>query len=162
GSTDRTAAIVERVIERYPWIKLVRRSHSIVRSFASKVLAFNAGYACLVGTEYDIIGSLDADVSFAPDYVEFLLDSFDKDHNLGVAGTFFIEQGYDSSRDSFEGQAHVAGGCQLFRRECFEEIGGFIPHSAGGVDWIAVTTARMKGWKTRAFKQKSFFHHPTP
>src|SRR5262249_16360397 len=100
GSTDRTAAIVERVIDRYPWIKLVRRSHSIVRSFASKVLAFNAGYACLVGTEYDIIGSLDADVSFAPDYVEFLLDSFDKDHNLGVAGTFFIEQGYDSSRDS--------------------------------------------------------------
>jgi hypothetical protein len=127
--------------------------------FASKALAFNAGYACLAGVEYDIIGSLDADVSFPPDYLEFLLNCQAADRALGVAGTFFKEEGYDSSQDSFEGQAHVAGGCQLFRRECFEEIGGFTPHESGGVDWIAVTTARMKGWKTRAFKQKSFFHH---
>jgi hypothetical protein len=30
---------------------------------------------------------------------------------------------------------------------------------AGGIDWIAVTTARMLGWKTRSFREKSFFHH---
>jgi poly-beta-1,6-N-acetyl-D-glucosamine synthase len=27
------------------------------------------------------------------------------------------------------------------------------------VDWIAVATARMMGWKTRSFREKSFFHH---
>lgn len=160
GSIDGTAAIVASYVERYPWIQLIRRPR-LKRSFASKVLAFNAGYASLAAIEYHVIGSLDADISFAPDYIEFLLDCFAADDDLGVAGTFFIEAGYDSSRDSFEGQAHVAGGCQLFRRECFEEIGGFVPHEAGGVDWIAVTTARMNGWKTRAFKQKSFFHHRT-
>ena len=159
GSTDQTATIVGQFAERYPWIKLVQRPRGSDRSFASKVLAFNAGYACLAGIEYEIIGSLDADISFAPDYFEFLLDCFEADRALGVAGTFFTEEGYDSSRDSFEGQTHVAGGCQLFRRQCFEEVGGFVAHKAGGVDWIAVTTARMKGWKTRAFKQKSFFHH---
>jgi hypothetical protein len=53
----------------------------------------------------------------------------------------------------------VAGGCQLFRARCFEEIGGFIPNRAGGVDWIAVTTARMKGWRTRSFREKRFNHH---
>ena len=28
----------------------------------------------------------------------------------------------------------------------------------GGIDWIAVTTARMRGWKTRSYREKSFFH----
>jgi hypothetical protein len=53
----------------------------------------------------------------------------------------------------------VSGQCQLFRRECFEQIGGYIPNDAGGIDWMAVTTARMRGWKTRSFREKSFFHH---
>jgi hypothetical protein len=29
----------------------------------------------------------------------------------------------------------------------------------GAIDWIAVTTARMKGWKTRTFTEKVCFHH---
>jgi biofilm PGA synthesis N-glycosyltransferase PgaC len=29
----------------------------------------------------------------------------------------------------------------------------------GGIDWIAVTTARMKGWKTRTFVDKVCHHH---
>src|SRR5207237_4069887 len=63
--------------------------------------------------------------------------------------------------DSFEGESHVAGGCQLFRRQCFEDVGGYIPNPAGGIDWIAVTTARMRGWKTRSFPQKRFHHYRT-
>ena len=43
--------------------------------------------------------------------------------------------------------------------ECFEEIGGYTPSRNGGIDWIAVTKARMIGWKTRSFREKSFFHH---
>jgi hypothetical protein len=77
-----------------------------------------------------------------------------------VAGTPFIEDDdYDSARDSFEGENHVPGGCQLFRRRCFEDVGGYIPNPAGGIDWIAVTTARMKGWRTRSFPQKRFHHY---
>ncbi len=48
---------------------------------------------------------------------------------------------------------------RLFRRQCFQEIGGYIPNRAGGIDWIAVTTARMKGWKTRSFPEKRFHHY---
>jgi len=87
---------------------------------------------------------------------------FSEDPKLGVAGTPFTEDGgYDTARDSFEGENHVAGGCQLFRRQCFEDVGGYIPNPAGGVDWIAVTTARMKGWKTRSFPEKRFHHYRT-
>ena len=108
---------------------------------------------------FEVIGNLDADLSFDPDYLEFLIRKFSEDPKLGVAGTPFLEEGYDSARDSFEGRNHVAGGCQLFRRECFEEIGGYVPNPAGGIDWIAVTTARMQGWKTRSFPEKRFQHY---
>jgi len=107
-----------------------------------------------------VLGNLDADLSFDPDYLAFLTEKFLDDPKLGVAGTPFTENGgYDSARDSFEGENHVAGGCQLFRRRCFEEIGGYVPNGIGGIDWIAVTTARMKGWKTRSFSEKRFHHY---
>src|SRR5207237_6369152 len=131
------------------------------RSFAGKVHAFNAGLDRVCSLPFDVIGNLDGDLSFDPDYLEFLMRKFSEDPKLGVAGTPFTENGYDSARDSFEGENHVAGGCQLFRRRCFEDVGGYVPNPAGGIDWIAVTTARMKGWKTKSFPEKRFHHYRT-
>jgi len=159
GSTDATAEIVSRYLQRHGWMELVHLSPHRDRSFAAKVHAFNAGLERVKNVEYEVIGNLDSDVSFDPDYLEFLLNRFQEDTNLGVAGTVFHEEGYSSATDSFEGLNHVAGGCQLFRRRCFEEIGGYIPNKAGGIDWIAVTNARMMGWKTRSFREKFFFHY---
>jgi biofilm PGA synthesis N-glycosyltransferase PgaC len=161
GSTDKTAEIVECYATRFSWIDLVRRPQHVDRSFADKVHAFNAGLERVKALDFEVIGNLDADLSFDPDYLEFLMQKFGEDSNLGVAGTPFLENGYDSARDSFEGEQHVAGGCQLFRRRCFEDIGGYLPNPAGGIDWIAVTTARMKGWKTRSFPEKRFHHYRT-
>ena len=159
GSTDTTASIVGRYLAKYEWMELVDLPAHRDRSFAAKVHAFNAGFERVRNLKYEVIGNLDSDVSFDGDYFEFLLDKFKEDASLGVAGTIFREDGYSTATDSFEGQNHVAGGCQLFRRRCFEEIGGYIPNRAGGIDWIAVTTARMMGWKTRSFREKLFFHH---
>jgi glycosyltransferase involved in cell wall biosynthesis len=160
GSTDRTARVVEGYVSRYQWIQLFRRPERIDRSFAGKVHAFNDGLKRARSVEFDVIGNLDADLSFDADYLEFLIGKFAEDPQLGVAGTPFTEDGgYDTARDSFEGENHVAGGCQLFRKQCFEEVGGYIPNPAGGIDWIAVTTARMKGWKTRSFPEKRFHHY---
>jgi len=159
GSTDNTREIVNRYAEKYPWMEVLSLPERRDRSFAAKVFAFNAGYERVQHCAYEVIGNLDADVSFGPDYLEFLLTKFQNDTTLGVAGTIFREDGYTSEQHSFEGRNHVAGGCQLFRRRCFEEVGGFVANRAGGVDWIAVTTARMKGWKTEAFRERYFFHH---
>jgi glycosyltransferase involved in cell wall biosynthesis len=160
GSTDRTSEIVAPYLERRPWIELVRRPPHLDRSFAGKVHAFNTGLERVQSLQFEIIGNLDADLSFDPDYLEFLMRKFSEEPTLGVAGTPFTEDGgYDSARDSFEGENHVAGGCQLFRRQCFQETGGYIPNHAGGIDWIAVTTARMRGWKTRSFAEKRFHHY---
>jgi len=159
GSTDKTAEIVSRYLRAHSWIELSSLSPHRDRSFAAKVNAFNAGFERVKNLQFEVVGNLDSDVSFESDYMEFLMRKFWEDPNLGVAGTIFHEEGYSSATDSFEGQNHVAGGCQLFRRQCFEEIGGYVPNKAGGIDWIAVTTARMKGWKTRSFREKFFFHY---
>jgi biofilm PGA synthesis N-glycosyltransferase PgaC len=159
GSPDSTASIVAKYLPSHAWIELVELPKRKERSFAGKVRAFNAGMERLQGLEYAVIGNLDADISFEPDFFAFLMQRFAEDPELGVAGTIFEEDGYSSASDSFEGQNHVSGQCQLFRSQCFKEIGGYIPHRAGGIDWMAVTTARMMGWKTRSFREKSFFHY---
>ena len=161
GSTDRTDEIVKQYLHKYSWIELVRMPERRDRSFAAKVHCFNAGYERVMDIPFDVVGNLDGDISFDSDYMEFLMDKFAQTRDLGVAGTPFLENGYSSLKDSFEGEKHVAGGVQLFRKACFEEIGGYIPNKAGGIDWVAVTTARMKGWKTKSFKEK-FFHHHRP
>ena len=161
GSTDNTANFAANYAQRFPWIQLVHRSPRLDRHFGAKVHAFNAGLERVGSLDFDVIGNLDADISFDPDYLEFLMKKFATDPTLGVAGTPFLENGYDSARDSFEGENHVAGGCQLFRRRCFQDVGGYVPNPGGGIDWIAVTTARMKGWKTRSFPEKRFHHYRT-
>jgi biofilm PGA synthesis N-glycosyltransferase PgaC len=159
GSTDRTDEIVKDYLPQHPWMKLLRMTDRRDRSFAAKAICFEAGYKELSPVTYEVIGNLDGDISFEPDYIEFLLGKFEEIPDLGVAGTPFLEDGYSSISDSFEGGRHVAGGCQLFRRQCFEEIGGYVHNKEGGIDWIAVTTARMRGWKTISFMGKVFFHH---
>jgi glycosyltransferase involved in cell wall biosynthesis len=158
GSTDRTEDIVEDYVRRFDWIDLVRLPVQRERSFAAKVQGFNAGYDRVKSLGFDLVGNLDADISFEPGYFEFLIARFAENPRLGVAGTPFVENGrqYDYRFTNIE---HVSGACQLFRRECFEQIGGYAPIKDGGIDWAAVTTARMQGWQTRTFVERNCTHH---
>ena len=159
GSTDGTDDIVKRYAASHPWIELVQMPARKERHFAGKVFAFDTGYEKVKHLQYDVIGNLDADISFGPDHFEFLLGKFAANLLLGVAGTAFIEDSavtYDYDIVNIE---HVSGQCQLFRRTCFDNIGGYTPIKGGGVDWTAVTTARLKGWKTRTFTERKFIHH---
>jgi biofilm PGA synthesis N-glycosyltransferase PgaC len=158
GSTDRTDEIVKYYESKYSWIDLIRMPEHRDRNFAAKVHCFNAAYQKVRTLDYQIIGNLDADISLEADYFEFLLEKFATFPDLGVAGTAFVEDGrsYDYRFTNIE---HVSGGCQLFRRKCFEDIDGYVPIKGGGIDWVAVTTARMHGWSTRTFLEKRYMHH---
>lgn len=160
GSSDHTAEIVADYAKKFPWITLIRNPKREGRNFAAKANAVNTALAQSQNIAFDVLGNLDADTTFAPDYMEFLMQKFAADPKLGVAGTPFTQAGgYDSTRDSFEGENFVAGPVQLFRRACFRDIGGYTASPAGGVDWIAVMTARLKGWTARSFAEKRYHHH---
>lgn len=158
GSTDGTDDIVKDYVLECSWIQLLRMPERRERHFAGKVGAFTAGYDVVKGLTYDIIGNLDADITFDKDYFAFVLRKFAENPRLGVGGTPFREgtQQYDYRYTSID---HVSGACQLFRRECFESIGGYKPIKGGGIDWVAVTTARMNGWTTRTFTDKVCVHN---
>jgi biofilm PGA synthesis N-glycosyltransferase PgaC len=161
GSTDGTDDIVKKYVARHPWIELVRMPERAERHFAGKVHAFNAGYAKVSDSENDVIVSLDADISFENDYFAFLLEKLSADEALGLVGTPFQEVSGETYDYRFVNIEHVSGACQVFRRECFEAVGGYMPVKGGSIDHIAVITARMKGWKTRTFTEKSCLHHRT-
>ena len=159
GSTDGTDEIVTRYEPEASWLELMKLPPHEERNFAAKVNAFNAGHDRVKGLAYDVIGNLDADVSFPPDYFECLLAKFETMPELGVAGTHYVEGDFHSFGDSYINVHHVNGQIQLFRRQCFDEVGGYRPIEGGGIDWVAVTTARMKGWLTYSFGDRVFHHH---
>jgi len=159
GSTDGTDKIVQSYTHEHSWIELVRMPERRERHFAGKVNAFNAGYDRIKDLDVEVIGSLDADISFDSAYFAFLLKKLAADPELGLVGTPFKDESNSTYDYRFVSIEHVSGACQLFRRQCFEDIGGYVPVEGGCIDHIAVISARMKGWKTRTFTEKVCLHH---
>ena len=140
------------------WIELINLPQRHHRHFAGKVHAFNAGYERVKRLSYDVIGNIKCNVSLEPEYFAFLLNKFAEDSTTRSSRLPF--PGGDEPYDyRFSRKEHVSGACQLFRRQCFEDIGGYIPLKIGAVDLMANVTARMKGWKTETFPEKFCVHH---
>jgi len=160
ASVDDTDNIVQGYSERYKFIELVHIGENHAPSFASKVHALNAGLERLKGYDYEFIGILDADVSFESSYFASLTGKFERDPGLGLAGGFIYEKRDGKFKIRFgDSVRSVAGAIQLFRRECYESVGGILPIKYGGEDWCAEVMARMKGWRVEAFPELKVFHH---
>ena len=160
SSTDATDSIVKEYAAKYPFIELLSLKKAHKRNFGAQVYAIQAGCLQLKSLEYEYIGNLDADVSFPPGYFADLLEHFAQDSKLGLAGGTITEERQGSFRprkhDSVDSVAHAV---QLFRRECFEAIGGYVPLKYGGPDWHAMLVTRMKGWRVQSFSELSVRHH---
>jgi glycosyltransferase involved in cell wall biosynthesis len=159
GSTDGTDEIVGRYAAQYSWIELVRMPERAERHFGGKALAVGAGAERMKCLACEVIASLDADITFEPDYFEFLLGKVAADAKLGVVGTAYVDPANETYDYRFVSTDHVSGACQVFRRACWEEIGGYVQSKGGCIDTIATLTARSKGWKTHAFAEKTALHH---
>ena len=162
GSTDGTDGIVERYAKKHAYIEFVARVAGTGRDFGSKVFAFNAGFERLGGTDYSYIGNLDADISLDPDYFERLLQRFSERPRLGIGGGAIFESVGGEYRARCGNRIRsVAGAVQLFRKECFQEIGGYSPIETGGIDTLAEVTAAMLEWEVESFPDLMVRHHRT-
>jgi poly-beta-1,6-N-acetyl-D-glucosamine synthase len=160
GSTDRTDELVQKYAKEFDFVQLVRIERDQERNFASKVFAQNAGIRKLALKDFDFIGHLDADVSFAPDCFQALFEKFQGDPALGLSGGFIFEE-VNGRFTSVAGNRtwSVAGAMQMFRRECYESIGGLLPLKYGCVDTYPEIAARMKGWRVKSFPELEVRHH---
>lgn len=160
GSTDRTADIIKEAAEKHPWIHLVSKPDRGERAVGPGVVeAFYYGYDRIQSEDYDFICKMDGDIEFKPDYFETLLGYFKKDSHLGAAsGKPFIEKDNGILVEERHSDEMVAGMINFYRRECFENIGGFVRQ----VHWDGITfhRARMFGWRTRSIRHEhlDFIH----
>jgi glycosyltransferase involved in cell wall biosynthesis len=158
GSSDGTDAIVAKYTAKHGFIKLVRIDRDATRNFGSAIRAINTGYEQLKGVEYDLVGNLDADVVLEPNYYQTILAKFQADPKLGLAGGLVCDRRWDKLDEEFTAADSVRGPIQMFRRECYEQIGGHTCIGMGGYDTVAEIKARMYGWQVRTFPDVKALH----
>jgi poly-beta-1,6-N-acetyl-D-glucosamine synthase len=148
GSTDRTDSIVEAAARTSQWIRLIQLPARPTRSFSAVVHATETGVKAIVATEYKYLGLLDADVRFAPNYFELLIERFEQEPKLGLAGGMVVDVGSSKKRVPSNVE-DVPGAVQFFRRNCFDSLGGLLAIPEGGWDALTCAKARMNGFATR-------------
>ena len=158
GSSDRTVAIAEAAAAKYPWIKVICRQDRGFRQPGQGVVeAFNEGLACLENKTPDCICKMDGDLEFESDYFATLLREFAQRPRLGMAsGVTYLRQPAGKLIKEKVAPDYVVGPIKLYRRACFEDIGGLEPHL--GWDTIDVYRARMHGWETANFPELQVIH----
>ena len=165
GSTDKTDEIARRYAGETPWMRFVRREkpdqerRRVEKVAPGKVAAVEMALTSLSGVEYEYFANLDADVTFEPSYYEQVLQRFESDRSLGIAGGMIrsiLPDGAEA-RGGFKNPEAVGGPIQMFRRKCFEDIGGYKPY--GHEDGLACADARRKGWTVRSFPDIWANHH---
>ena len=161
GSADQTAQIVRDYSTSYPFIRLVSRASSAERSFGAQYRAINMAYALARDLHFDFIGVQDADIEVdSDDYYKRVLATFARDAHLGVAGGYIFERKGEHWRGRHANSPDsVAGGIQMFRRACFDQIGGYSPLLFGGEDWLAQIDAKLAGWTVAALPDLAAHHY---
>jgi glycosyltransferase involved in cell wall biosynthesis len=160
GSTDNTRSIIESYAERCSWIRVISRDDRGFRQLGAGVIAaFNFGRENLDCRDYEYIAKLDGDMSFPPRYLEIMLGKLSSDQTLAaVSGKVFRPEKGDYVEEYIIDEM-VAGQFKLYRRDAFDDIGGFTQTILW--DGIDIHRCRMKGYRTLSFydPEARLIHH---
>ena len=160
GSSDRTVSIIQSFAEKHPFIHLHSAGSQGGRNFGSQYKAIMAGYELAKQMEFDFLGVTDADQAPEPvNYYETLLREFHRNPRVGVASGLVHERprGVWESRQGNSKDSVAASA--LFRRSCFEQIGGYTPLVHGGSDWLIQLKAKMAGWEVLVRTDLPILHY---
>jgi poly-beta-1,6-N-acetyl-D-glucosamine synthase len=158
GSKDLTGRIIDSAARAIPWIKAIHREDRGIRDSAGgEIDAFYAGYAQIEVEDWQFIVKLDGDLSFEPDYFDKCLTNFHKNGQLGMGGGTILNVVNLELIHERHLPWHVRGAVKMYRRECWEAIGGLL--NKPGWDTIDELKANYLGWETRTFPDLNVLHH---
>lgn len=162
GSIDKTGEIVKQYAARHDFIEYHYSERSSIKTYyAYRIEVILAVIEHIKHMQYDFLAVLDADISLPPTYYENILLEFDRNPKLGIASGVYTNcvngQLQKVVRD--DDNISTPGGLQVFRRECYESIGGHVPLLYGGSDTLVGILARMNGWQTKAFREYETIHY---
>lgn len=167
ASTDKTDKIVKEYEQRYPFITLIRYENpekitsNLGRTSKRVVACIRKGFSHLKYNDYQYIGIIDADISFDNQLIEKILFKFSLDPLLGLAGGFIYNLTSKNEKKPYFTKGDLVGGpFQMFRRECWEQIGGYYP--GGHHDYFAVKSCSYYGWKACSFEELEILHMKNP
>ncbi|HJU11434.1 MAG TPA: glycosyltransferase family A protein [Candidatus Binataceae bacterium] len=156
GSVDATGEILDTAARRYHWIEAhhLPRNGSRAAGGESVTMRF---LPCEEWHNWDYFLRLDADLTFAEDFIESLLAEFSRDAQLGVAGPILLEPDGTQWREVTVPLFHVRGAAKMFTAECFQAIGG--QDGGLGFDTVDELHAMMLGFRSRHFSHIRAYHH---
>lgn len=158
GSTDKTGVIVDAYAQQFPWLHAVHRVNRGFRKSGGGVIeAVNEGLRAIKSEDWAFIVKLDGDLTFTPDYFRRCFDYFLKNPKLGIGGGEIYHEKAGVLLLEENPKFHVRGATKIYRRECWEAIGGLVP--AAGWDTIDEVKANMLGWDTGSFEDLHLIHH---
>jgi glycosyltransferase involved in cell wall biosynthesis len=146
GSTDATPAILAEYAQRHPWIRVLRRPDRGRRSVGPGVVdAFAAGYDAVDARDFEFVCKLDLDLELPPAYFATLLARMQQQPRIGTcSGKPYYPGRHGELVSEAIGDEMSAGMTKLYRRQCFEAIGGFVHEVMW--DGIDCHRCRMLGW----------------
>lgn len=150
GSSDATPKLLEKAVQNYPFIEVVRREDRGKRSVGPGVIeAFYAGLKTVNLDEFDYVCKLDADLELPERYFERLMEEMESEPWLGtVSGKVFIRNGNGQEFHEIRGDENSVGPCKFYRVQAFRDIGGFERHV--GWDGVDGHQCRARGWLARS------------
>lgn len=164
GSTDATPRILDEYAQRLPYVRVVRREDRGRRSVGPGVIdAFYAGYQTIDPAAYEYVCKLDLDLDLPPRYFQRLMEMMESDAALGcVSGKAWYHDVTNGGVVLEKIGDHMSvGATKFYRRECFEQIGGFVRQVMW--DGIDCHRCRMLGWTARSVDEPDLrFEHLRP
>lgn len=158
GSKDATGDIVDQAARQYPWVRALHRRDRGYRKWGGGIIeAFYDGFNSLTCSDWQYMSKLDGDLSFDPGYFENAIRKMETDPRIGIGGGVLYH--YEDGKKILERHPmfHVRGGVKIFRRSCWERLGGL--WVGPGSDTLDEVKANMLGWTTTSFADLHLIHH---
>jgi biofilm PGA synthesis N-glycosyltransferase PgaC len=171
NSSDGTSEILARLEKRIDFLKVLSAAENGASptgpakdrlATAAAPRTFNLGLNSVAWRSFDYIAKLDGDTELPPDYFERLLNEFERDPGLGLAGGVYADPDAHGDGEAWKvvpipTEHHVPGTLKCYSLACLQAIGGI--QERLGWDTIDETYARMRGFRTRAFPDLIAHHH---